>query len=175
VKGRAEDVVALRFGQHLRVLAGRWDFGDVLGYGLADRSGTVNRKVYANGRSTGRYLAGYFVDDPTSRKASLLQSVRQASWTPRRPVWVSPRLSARSGVTMRVLRLSRRWWAARLGLCSYPSKCRYSRRELNMVWRLLGGASGMSHQRQGRTRRSTSGRCLRREDRRDVGSPAASS
>ena len=100
---------------------------------------TVSRRVYANGRSTGRYLAGYFVDDPTSRKASLLESVRQATWTPKRAVWPSPQLTRVSGVTMRVLRLSRRWWAARRGLCSYPSTHRYSPAELNMVWRLLGG------------------------------------
>jgi hypothetical protein len=106
----------------------------VLGFGLADRSGQVNRKIYARGRSAGRYLAGYFLDDPTSRKASLLESVRTASWTPRRVAWVSPKLTARSGVTMRVMRLSRRWWAARRGLCAYPDTMLYSPRELNTVW-----------------------------------------
>ena len=120
VKGAGSEVVALRFGAHLRSEAGRLRFGDVLGFGLADRSGRINRKVYAKGRSTGRYLAGYFVDDATSRKPSLLESVREARWTPRRVAWVSPKLTARSGITMRVMRLSRRWWAARRGLCSYP-------------------------------------------------------
>lgn len=72
VKGEGDQLIALCFGVYLRASARRLGFGDVLGYGLADRSGRVNRKVYAKGRSTGRYLAGYFVDDPTSRKASLL-------------------------------------------------------------------------------------------------------
>ena len=126
VKSGGDELVALRFGVHLRAQARGSGFGDVLGYGLADRSGRVNRKVYAKGRSTGRYLAGYFVDDPTSRKASLLESVRRASWVPRRAVWVSMKLLRLSGVTMRVLRLSRRWWSARRGLCSMPDPDRYS-------------------------------------------------
>src|SRR5947209_4702614 len=65
VKGRGDELLALRFGVHLRGEARRLRFGDVLGHGLVDRAGTVNRRVYANGRSAGRYLAGYFVDDPT--------------------------------------------------------------------------------------------------------------
>ena len=150
VKAPGDVIAAAQLGSHLRAHAARHDFGDVLGYGLADRSGTINRRVYANGRSTGRYLAGYFVDDPTSSKPSLLESVRRASWTPRRAVWVSPRLSRRSGITMRILRLSRRMWAARRGLCAYPDWTRYSRREMHAVWLLLGGLGGYKHQRQGR-------------------------
>jgi hypothetical protein len=150
VGDQAGELLALRFGAHLRAEAGRLGFGDVLGFGLIDRSGRVNRKIYARGPSTGRYLAGYFVDDPTSRKASLLESVRTAAWTPRRVAWVSPKLTARSGVTMRVMRLSRRWWAARPGLCTYPDTTLYSPRELNTVWQLLGRIGGMRRQRQGR-------------------------
>jgi hypothetical protein len=149
VKGGGGEVVALRFGAHLRSEAGRLGFGDVLGFGLVDRSGRINRKVYSKGRSTGRYLAGYFVDDPTSRKPSLLESVRQAWWTPRRVAWVSPKLTARSGITMRVMRLSRRWWAARRGLCLYPGTDQYSAHELNTVWNLLGRTGGMLRQRHG--------------------------
>jgi hypothetical protein len=150
VKDSAGELLALRFGTHLRAEAGRFTFGDVLGFGLIDRSGRVNRKVYARGRSTGRYLVGYFVDDPTSRKASLLESVRIASWTPRRVAWVSPKLTARSGVTMRVMRLSRRWWAARRGLCTYPDTTLCSPRELHTVWQLLGRVGGFKRQRHGR-------------------------
>jgi hypothetical protein len=150
VKDSAGELLALRFGAHLRAEAGRLRFGDVLGFGLVDRSGRVNRKVYARGRSTGRYLAGYFVDDPTSRKASLLESVRTSSWTPRRVAWVSPKLTARSRVTMRVMRLSRRWWAARRRLCTYPDPTLYSPRELHTVWQLLGRVGGFKRQRHGR-------------------------
>jgi hypothetical protein len=89
-------------------------------------------------------LAGYFVDDLTSRKASLLESVRTSSWTPRRVAWVSPKLTARSGVTMRVMRLSRRWWAARRRLWTYPDTTLYSPspKELHTVWQLLGRVGG---------------------------------
>ena len=150
VKDPAGELLAMRFGMHLRAEASRLGFGDILGFGLADRTGRINRKVYARGRSTGRYLAGYFVNDPTSRKASLLESVRRASWTPRRVAWVSPKLTGRSGVTMRVMRLTRRWWAARRGLCTYPETTLYSPRELHTVWQLLGRVGGMRRQRQGR-------------------------
>jgi len=157
VKDPAGELLALRFGTHLRAEAPRLGFGDVLGYGLADRAGRINRKVYARGRSTGRYLAGYFVDDPTSSKPSLLESVRRAVWVPKRVAWVSPKLTARSGITMRVMRLSRRWWAARLGLCSYPDTDRYTPRELNTVWQLLGRVGGMRRQRHGRAQDAAHG------------------
>ena len=150
VKDPAGELLAMRFGMHLRAEASRLGFGDILGFGLADRTGRINRKVYARGRSTGRYLAGYFVNDPTSRKASLLESVRRASWTPKRVAWVSPKLTGRSGVTMRVMRLTRRWWAARRGLCTYPETTLYSPTELHTVWQLLGRVGGMRRQRQGR-------------------------
>jgi hypothetical protein len=150
VKAEAGEVVAKQFGAHLEAHARRLGFGDVLGFGLADRSGRINRKVYAKGRSTGRYLAGYFVSDPTSGKPSLLESVRNVRWTPRRVAWVSPKLTARSGITMRVMRLSRRWWAARRGLCSYRDTDLYSPRELNTVWNLLGRSGGFLRQRHGR-------------------------
>jgi hypothetical protein len=51
---------------------------------------------------------------------------------------------------MRVMRLSRRWWAARRGLCSYPDTEKFSPRELNIVWQLLGRVGGMQRQRHGR-------------------------
>lgn len=46
----AGEVIAARFGAHLVANAGRLGFGHVLGFGLRDRSGQVNRKVYAKGQ-----------------------------------------------------------------------------------------------------------------------------
>lgn len=141
-----ERLRAKRCLQELERLAPSHGFGDVLGYGLRDRHGIVNRKVYSNARSLSRYLSSYFVAGEHG-KMTLLETMQNARRAPRRLVWVSPKLTRRSGITMRVLRLSRRFRAARKGLCSYPAPNTYTSREAHAVWNLLGGFGGFQRQR----------------------------
>ena len=65
------------------------------------------------------YLSSYFVKGKGG-KAALQENARNPH-LPHMLIWVSPKLSRVTGVTMRNLRRCRQLWAVRLGLLPPPS------------------------------------------------------
>ena len=95
----------------LREMAPRYGFGFVDGWHK------IGRKFWP-GQQAGGYLSSYFVRG-TGRKSAITENVA-AGDLPRLVVFVSRDLTRATGCTMRGLRLARRLWSAREGLCEPP-------------------------------------------------------
>ena len=63
------------------------------------------------------YLSSYFVTGK-SEKTRLQESVKHPALQRRRIIWLSPKLTQRTGVTMRELRFRRYVWARFLGFAA---------------------------------------------------------
>jgi hypothetical protein len=88
------------------------------GFGFVDRWDKIRNKIKP-GIEAAAYLSGYFVKGK-GRKASLTANVQDPD-LPRLLVFVGRSLTARTGCTMRNLRLARGLWASREGLASPPN------------------------------------------------------
>jgi hypothetical protein len=103
----AETRWANAYARHLQRLARDHGFG------------FVDRKLRArNAREAAAYLSRYFVS--AAGKAPITEAVTNPEM-PVRPIYCSPKLTTRTGCTMRNLRRVRYWWAASMGLCEQPA------------------------------------------------------
>jgi hypothetical protein len=102
------------------------------GFGFVDGWHKVGRKVWP-GEQAGAYLSSYFVRG-RGRKAPLTENVL-ADDLPRLVVFVSRGLTAKTGCTMRNLRLVRRVWAWMNGLADAPD---VRSEQLRFLTRCLG-------------------------------------
>ena len=93
------------------------DLAPSKGFGYVDRWEKIRKKIKP-GIEAAAYLSGYFVNGK-GRKASLTENVQDPD-LPRLLVFIGRGLTARTGCTMRNLRLARRLWASRVGLASKP-------------------------------------------------------
>jgi hypothetical protein len=112
----------------LREMAPRYGFGFVDGWHK------VGRKFWP-GVQAAAYLSSYFASG-RGHKMTLTENVR-AGDLPRLVVFVGRDLTQTSGCTMRTLRVARRVWASRAGLCDPP---RVSYIEWLAAAKLLEGA-----------------------------------
>lgn len=72
--------------------------------------GFVSRKVKPqSGRAAAAYLSAYFITG-SKRKATLQESVQHPAMAHSRLLWMNPRLTTKTGVTMRELRFRRFVW-----------------------------------------------------------------
>jgi len=88
-----------------------WSFGYI---DARDRAGKIGKSTVMEGRRAAGYLSKYLGESSQLRRAVALKH------RPRRLVWVSRSLTARTSVTMRRLRRTRHLWATRAGLCPPP-------------------------------------------------------
>lgn len=95
------------FRKHLARLAADYDFG------------RVQPKLRAiEGREAARYVASYLAGR-SSRKSSIRENIADPT-LPRSLLWLTPRLTRETLVTMRTLRRARHLWAALDGRCDPP-------------------------------------------------------
>lgn len=100
---RAADV----FRRHLARLSHEYDFGNVQG-----------KLAPIEGREAARYVANYLAGR-TSKKNSIRDNISDPK-LPRSLLWLTPRLTRETLVTMRTLRRARHLWAHRDGRCELP-------------------------------------------------------
>jgi hypothetical protein len=93
------------------------DLAPSKGFGFVDGWEKIRHKMRP-GIEAAAYLSSYFVRGK-GRKASLTENVQDPD-LPRLLVFVGRSLTARTGCTMRNLRLARRLWASRAGLAQRP-------------------------------------------------------
>lgn len=93
------------------------DLASSKGFGFVDGWEKIRRKMKP-GIEAAAYLSAYFVKGK-GRKASLTENVQDPD-LPRLLVFIGRSLTAKTGCTMRNLRLARRLWASRQGLASRP-------------------------------------------------------
>jgi hypothetical protein len=87
------------------------------GFGFVGRKRGVSRHVMAGERAAA-YLSSYFVRGK-GEKATLSENARNPH-LPRMLIWLTPRVTRETGITMRSRRRCRQLWAVRLGLLSPP-------------------------------------------------------
>lgn len=108
-----EQALAWSYLRHLRELAPLYDFGEV-----QRRRGGGPDLQPITGQDAARYLASYL----TGRSAKK-HSIRENISDPRLPrslLWLTPRLTRQTLVTMRTLRRARHLWAASYRKCDVP-------------------------------------------------------
>jgi hypothetical protein len=71
------------------------------------------------GERAAAYLSSYFVRGK-AEKATLSENARNPH-LPRMLIWLTPRVTRQTGITMRSRRRCRQLWAVRLGLLSPPN------------------------------------------------------
>jgi hypothetical protein len=103
----AERHAADVFRKHLARLVGEYDFGHVQG-----------RLQPLEGREAARYLANYLAGR-TGKKTSIRANIADPN-LPRSLLWLTPRLTSETMVTMRTLRRARHLWAWAAGVCDPP-------------------------------------------------------
>jgi hypothetical protein len=111
VSSPEERVWARVYVEALRELAPRYGFGYVDGWQH------ISRKFWP-GEQAGAYLSGYFIRGKGA-KAPITGNVLSGD-LPRLVVFISRDLTRRTGCTMRNLRVARRLWASREGICEPP-------------------------------------------------------
>lgn len=100
---RAADV----FRKHLARLARNYDFGGVQG-----------KLKPIEGREAARYVASYLAGR-TAKKSSIRENIAHPN-LPRSLLWLTPKLTRETLVTMRTLRRARHMWAWADGRCELP-------------------------------------------------------
>ena len=93
-----------------------------------------------SGERAAAYLASYFVRG-AKEKATLQENARNP-YMPHLLIWVSPKVTKLTGITMRNLRRVRQLWAVRKGLLPAPS---WPAVELAIVIRLAGSWPQLAH------------------------------
>jgi hypothetical protein len=88
------------------------------GFGFVGRKRGVSQQIMAGDRAAA-YLSSYFVTG-RGEKATLTENARNPH-LPRVLIWVSPRVTRQTGMTMRGRRRCRQLWAVRMGLLPPPS------------------------------------------------------
>lgn len=106
-----EQQAARVFLKHLKRLAREYDFGQV-----GRHKGPELQPI--EGREAARYLANYLAGR-TGKKTSIRDNIADPK-LPRSLLWLTPRLTRKTLVTMRTLRRARHLWAASSGLCDVP-------------------------------------------------------
>ena len=91
-------------------------------------------------KRTAGYSSSYFVRG-AKEKATLQENARNP-YMPHLLIWVSPKVTKLTGITMRNLRRLRHLWAIRSGLCPPPS---WPADELVRVIRLAGSWPQLAH------------------------------
>jgi hypothetical protein len=103
----AEKRTADVFRKHLARLAKDYDFGHVQG-----------RLAPIQGRDAARYVANYMTGRST-KKSSIRSNIADYR-LPRSLIWLTPKLTRETLVTMRTLRRARHLWASMAGICDPP-------------------------------------------------------
>jgi hypothetical protein len=106
-----EQQAARVFLKHLKRLAGDYDFGHV-----GRHKGPDLQAI--EGREAARYLANYLAGR-TNSKTSIRANIADPL-LPRSLLWLTPKLTRETMVTMRTLRRARHLWAAAAGVCPVP-------------------------------------------------------
>lgn len=109
------------------------------GFGFVGEKKGVSMKIFAAERAAA-YLSSYFVRG-SKEKATLQENARNP-YMPHLLIWVSPKLTKLTGITMRNLRRLRHLWAIRSGLCPPPS---WPAVELTSVIKLAGFWPQLAH------------------------------
>ena len=104
--------IAFLYFEHLARLAPKHGFGFV-----GTKKGSSAQIM--SGERAAAYLSSYFVRG-SKEKATLQENARNP-YMPHLLIWVSPKLTKLTGITMRILRRIRHLWAVRMGLCPPPS------------------------------------------------------
>jgi hypothetical protein len=94
------------------------DIAPSKGFGYVDRWGKIRKKIKP-GVEAAAYLSSYFVKGK-GRKAILTENVQDPD-LPRLLVFVGRALTAKTGCTMRNLRVARRIWVSRQGRAAPPT------------------------------------------------------
>jgi hypothetical protein len=106
-----EQQAARVFLKHLKRLAREYDFGHV-----GRHKGPELQPI--SGREAARYLANYLAGR-TAKKTSIRDNIADPK-LPRSLLWLTPKLTRETLVTMRTLRRCRHLWAAWDGICDPP-------------------------------------------------------
>ena len=109
------------------------------GFGFVGTKKGVSMMVLPAERAAA-YLSSYFVRG--AREKATLQENARNPYMPHLLIWVSPKLTKLTGITMRILRRIRHLWAIRKGLCPAPS---WPAVELARVIRLAGSWPQLAH------------------------------
>jgi hypothetical protein len=125
--------IAFLYFEQLARLAPRHGFGFV-----GQKKGSSVQIL--SGERAAAYLSSYFVRG--SREKATLQENARNPYLPHLLIWVSPKVTKVTGITMRILRRLRHLWAIRKGLCPPPS---WSAVELVRVIRLAGSWPQLAH------------------------------
>jgi hypothetical protein len=104
------------------------------GFGFVGRKLGVSRHIMAGERAAAYLLSSYFVRGK-AEKATLSENARNP-YLPRLLIWLTPRLTSKTGITMRSRRRCRQLWAVRQGLLPPPN---WSGVELAWTILLAGG------------------------------------
>jgi hypothetical protein len=112
-----ERASAQRFAEELARLAPEYDFGHV-DTGKKSGSDGERRLRALTGAEAARYLAHYLTGR-SSKKASIRENIADYR-LPQSLIWLSPKLTRETFVTMRTLRRARHLWAALDGICDMP-------------------------------------------------------
>jgi len=86
------------------------------GFGTIRDDGYASKGAYAHAAYLGKYMTKHDATVEEQRR----RAVYEAALLPKRPVWVSPILTQRSGATMQVARLMRSLWAFAEGYRERP-------------------------------------------------------
>jgi hypothetical protein len=125
--------IAFLYFEHLARLAPRHGFGFV-----GTKKGSSAQIL--SGERAAAYLSSYFVRG--AREKATLQENARNPYMPHLLIWVSPKVTKLTGVTMRILRRLRHLWAIRMGLCPPPV---WPADELVRVIRLAGSWPQLAH------------------------------
>jgi hypothetical protein len=104
----AEKAAANCFQRHLSRLAGAYDFGTV-----------QDKLAPIEGREAARYVANYLAGR-SGKKSSIRSNIADPTM-PRSLLWLTPKLTRQTLVTMRTLRRARHLWAWADGRCELPA------------------------------------------------------
>jgi hypothetical protein len=128
-----DERIATLYFKHLARLAPKHGFGFV-----GAKKGS-SAPIMSSERAAA-YLSSYFVRG-AKEKATLQENARNP-YMPHLLIWVSPKVTKLTGITMRNLRRLRHLWAVRKGLCPPPS---WPAVELARVIELAGSWPQLAH------------------------------
>ena len=125
--------IAFLYFEELARLAPKYGFGFV-----GTKKGSSVQIL--SGERAAAYLSSYFVRG-SKEKATLQENARNP-YMPHLLIWVSPKVTKVTGITMRMLRRLRHLWAIRQGLCPPPA---WPAVELARVIALAGSWPQLAH------------------------------
>jgi hypothetical protein len=124
----ADKVWVKKYVAELRRLSAAYYFGFI---DFRDRSGKTGKPSVMVAQKAAGYLSRYLTE------SAQFMELFKTEYRPRRLVYISPRITSKTFVTMRRLRRVRHLWAARLQLCAPARWMLEDLQELMRVTNLL--------------------------------------